>query len=142
MCRTYRIRIAALAERAGRARSGFLPPEEPPARDRALEYLRDGVGPAVALYQEASIDGAETLSPPESRRLDCVFEEWIELYAACYGVHLDVEASVAEAATLLGDGRSLRETARRLTGVPERAADGRQSTSNARVGARTRSEHG
>ncbi|WP_136687807.1 hypothetical protein [Halorhabdus amylolytica] len=142
MCRTYHIRVAALAERARRARSSFLPPEESPDHDRALEYLRDGVGPAVALYREAAIAGAEeALSPAESRRLDRALSDWLELYAACYGVHLDVEASAATAATLLGNGLTLRETARRLTGVPSGTGDGGRTRSNDGIVARTTSEH-
>ena len=120
MCRAYRIRVAALAERARRARSSFLPPEEPPDRDRATEYLRDGVSPAVELYREASIDGGDTrLSPPESRTLHRAFNDWLELYAACYGVHIDAESSLQNAAALLGSGLSLQETARRLTNTPD-----------------------
>ena len=143
VCRAYRVRVAALAERARRARSSFLPPEEPPDRDRALEYLRDGVGPAVALHREASIGAAEdSLSPRERRRLDRAFDDWIELYAACYGVHLDIDTSVTEAATLLEDGLTLREATVQLTGVPARTGDSDGERSDDVLGSRVRSERG
>lgn len=123
MCCPYHVRVAALGERARRARSDFLPPADPPDRDRALEYLRDGVAPAVGLYREARLAGeADTLSPAIEQPLDQILGEWLELYAACYDTFVEVDVTAARAAVLLADGATLREAAARLTGVPERAA--------------------
>lgn len=119
MSYSYRVRVQALAERARRARGSFLPPAESPDRERAREYLRDGVGPAVAIYQEATMGEHDTpLATDVSSALDRALAEWLELYAACYGVHVNADASVATAAELLTDGESLREVAVRLTGGP------------------------
>lgn len=119
MDRSYTIRVEALAERARRARCCFLPPENPPDRDRAREYLRDGVGPTVALYGEATMGSPGDSLPPQIRtRLDGVLNDWLELYAGCFGVHLQADATVARAADSLSECHDLRETARKLTGIP------------------------
>ncbi|WP_181684652.1 hypothetical protein [Halorhabdus salina] len=141
MSYAYRVRVQALAERARRARGSFLPPDEPPDRERAREYLRDGVGPAVALYQEASMGAGEMpLAADVSRALDRALVEWLELYAACYGVHVNADASIAAAAELFTDGGSLRDVAVRLTGVPDETADAMQDHSGAVVGVHGRSD--
>lgn len=119
MCNSNRVRVEALAERALRARGSFLPPESPPDSDRATEYLRDGVGPAIALFRESSMEGKHsTLSPSERQTLDRALNDWLELYAACYGIYIEAAATASEAAALVDDGRTLQETAARLTGVP------------------------
>lgn len=115
----YHCRVAALNERARRARSTFRPLEEPPARDRAMEYLRDGVATAVGLYREAPTAGErDPPAPGLWSELDNAFRAWLELYAACYGVFVEVEVSVVRAAALRERGLSLREMATRVTGVP------------------------
>ncbi|MFB6202430.1 MAG: hypothetical protein ABEI98_10525 [Halorhabdus sp.] len=134
MGRGYRVRVAALVERARRARSSFLPPAEPPDRDRAVEYLRDGVGPTVALYREASEeDGSDRLSAVESRQLDRALNEWFELYAACYGEFLDTTVTVPEVTAELDDGQTLQVTARQVTGIPGSTVSRDHDTTGARL---------
>ncbi|WP_154552064.1 hypothetical protein [Halorhabdus sp. CBA1104] len=141
MSSAYRVRVQALAERARRARGSFLPPTEPPDRDRARDYLRDGVGPAVALYQEATMGAHEPpLSADVSRALERTLAEWLELYAACYGVYTNVDISVAEAVEVRAETESLRELAVRLTGVPDPTVEAMQDHSGVVVGDNGRSD--
>ena len=46
--------------------------------------------------------------------------EWFELYAACYGVELEADFALREAADLLLDTRNIKDVAQLLTHVPER----------------------
>lgn len=118
----YADRIGALAQRARRTREAFDPPADPPAEDRALRYLREGLGPTVALYLEARTGDGDPVAfaPEEFSALEGAVNEWLELYAACYGVSLDAEFTVREAAVALLETRDVRDTARVLTRVPGR----------------------
>jgi hypothetical protein len=116
----YSRRIASLADRAQRDREGFNPPDSPPARQEALRYLCDGVGPAVALYIEART-GEEWVDfdPVEFALLERAMNDWLSLYARCHGVPLDADFTVREAAELLLQTHDLQDTAVMLTHVPE-----------------------
>jgi hypothetical protein len=46
--------------------------------------------------------------------------DWFELYAACYGVDVDSDVALREAAELLIDTHNIKDVAQILTGVPER----------------------
>lgn len=118
----YADRIAALARRARRARETFVPPADPPDEERALECLREGFGPTVALYVEARTGGGDPVafSGGEFDALERAVNDWLELYAACHGVAIDAEFTVREAATLLVQTHDVRDTAQLLTRVPER----------------------
>jgi hypothetical protein len=48
--------------------------------------------------------------------------DWLELYAACYGTDLDAAFTVREAAEILVRTENVRHTAEVLTKVPERDA--------------------
>lgn len=112
-------RIHALAERAQRDRAAFSPPAAPPAEDRAMAFLREGVGPAVSLYVEARTGGRMVHFPPaEYHALEGAMNTWLELYAACYGVDVDADWTVREAAELLVDTHNIRDVAVMLTHVP------------------------
>lgn len=123
----YWERIAANAERARRARDRFEPPPRPPDEARATEYLREGLGPAVYLYVEARTGGAPpvSFSEVEFTLLQRAINDWLELYARCYGVDLDAQFTVREAAELLVETHNIRDTARMLTKIPERGDAGR-----------------
>jgi hypothetical protein len=114
-------RIHRLADRATEDCAAFEPPADPPAADRAMEYLREGAGPAVSLYVEARTGGQMVHFPPdEYHALENAMNDWLELYAACYGVDVDSEVPLREAAQLLVDTHNIKDVAQILTGVPDR----------------------
>lgn len=114
-------RIHTLAERATEDCAAFEPPAEPPAEERAMEYLREGAGPAISVYVEARTGGLMVHFPPDTyHALEGAMNDWLTLYAACYGVDLSVEYTVREAAELLVDTHNIKDVAQILTGVPAR----------------------
>ena len=121
----YGDRIADLAERARRDRETFEPPETPPDEEAALTYARDGVGPVVAIYVDAraGADAPVAFDPAEFELLERAMNDWLELYAACYGVEIDAAFTVREAAELLIDTHDINDTAMLLTGVQPRNRD-------------------
>ncbi len=117
-------RIATLADRAHRDREAFEPPTEPPDEERAVAFLRDGAGPAVGLYIEAHTgDEPARLSPTELSLLERAMNDWLTLYARCYGASIDADFTVREAAELLLDTHDITDTAQLLTRTPPRATD-------------------
>lgn len=113
-------RVRELAREARAARESFEP-SVAPDEDRALEILREGFGPVVWVYVEGRTGGrAARYSQTDMRLLRQALNDWLELYARCYGVELDAEFTVREAAELLVETRNVRDTARVLTRVPER----------------------
>lgn len=118
----YHDRIVDLVRRAERDRTAFEPPADPPAEERALEYLREGAGPAIALYLEARTGGGEPVrfEPDAFESLETAMNAWLELYAACYGTDIDAEFTVREAAEILVRTENVRHTAEVLTKVPDR----------------------
>ncbi|MFB6072223.1 MAG: hypothetical protein ABEJ88_04560 [Halobacterium sp.] len=120
----YWDRIQAIATRAQRDRERFEPPEDPPDEDRAMEFLREGVGPAVSVYVEGRTGGERApFTDVELSLLERSLNSWLSMYAACYGVQLDADFSIREAATVLLDTRNVADTAQLLTRVPERHAE-------------------
>lgn len=114
-------RVHDLAEQATADCAQFEPPEHPPDEDRAMEILREGVGPAVSLYVEAKTGGLNVHFPPEEyRALEESINDWLALYGACYGVDIEPDVTVRVAAELLIDTHNIRDVAEVLTGVPER----------------------
>ncbi len=110
-------RIEALGEHARREREGFDSPEDPD--ERALAYLREGLWPVLELYIEVRSNG-ERLSQTEHATFEDALNEWLELYALCYGVGIDAEFSVRETAELFVETHNVRDTAQLLTHVPTR----------------------
>lgn len=113
-------RIAALSERARRDREAFEAPTDPPDEERALSYLTDGVGDVVGLYVEARTGEQVRFDEAEFALLERALNDWLELYAACYGVDIEASFTVREAAELLVETHSIRDTALLLTNVPDR----------------------
>lgn len=112
-----RDRIDALVERAHEERRTFEAPADP--HDRALTYLREGLWPVLERYIELRSNG-ERLSQAEHDALERALNGWLELYARCYGVDIEAEFAVREAAELFVDTHNVRDTAQLLTHVPAR----------------------
>lgn len=110
-------RIEGLGARARAERSAFEPPEDPD--ERAMEYLREGVGPAVAVYCESHTGGDPAVTGDDLIRLQEAFDAWLSLYARCYGVDLSGSYPIRTAAELLVDTHDVVDVAEVLTGVPE-----------------------
>lgn len=120
--RRFTERINTLADEATADRAAFEPPESPPDETQAMKYLRNGAGPAISLYVEARTGGQMVHFPPdEYHALEGAMNAWLELYAACYGVNIDAECTIREAAELLVDTHNIKDVAQILTGVPERS---------------------
>jgi len=118
MSTPYATRIERLERRAAAVADGFDP--DPPAQQRALSILRDGVGPTVAVYCEARTgESWARFSAAEFDRLEATLNRWLSLYAACYGVDLSGSYSVRTAAELLVDTHDVRDVAVALTGIPD-----------------------
>ena len=118
---SVRERIDELAARAERGRRAFDPPASPPDEERAMRYLREGLGPAIALYVESRTGGRFVhFAPDELGALEDAMNAWLELYARCYGVDLEAEFTVREASELLIETHNVRDVAQLLTDVPDR----------------------
>jgi hypothetical protein len=115
-------RIDDLATEARAASEAFVPPTDPPDEDEALRIVRERFGPTVSLFVEVRTGGRSVHFPPASYdRLEGAMNEWLGMYARCYGVELDADFEVRNAAQLLVDTHNARDVAQVLTGVPERA---------------------
>lgn len=118
---SYWDRVQALAARAQEDREGFDPPAEPPDEEQAMDYLREGVGPAVSVYVEGRTGGRQAaFTDVELTLLEQSLNTWLSLYAQCYGQNCDADISIREAATVLVDTRNVADTAQLLTHVPDR----------------------
>lgn len=120
MTTSFTDRIDELADRARREQAEFEPPTEPPDEDAALDYLVDGVGAVVGVYIEARTGDMVRLDDDTFASLERALNDWLELYAACYGVDLDAAFTVREAAEVLVETQNIRDTAALLTQVPDR----------------------
>jgi hypothetical protein len=112
-------RIVDVAERATTARERFEEPDDPD--ERAIDYLREGAGEAIAIYAEArTADDRVRFPEPEYRRLEGAMNDWLELYTRCYGVEIDARFTLPTAAELLVRTENVRDVAQLLTDVPSR----------------------
>ncbi|MGM0592096.1 MAG: hypothetical protein ACQETI_10805 [Halobacteriota archaeon] len=117
----YYERICDHAEAASDARAAFDPPARPPAEAEAMEFLRFGLGPLVTLYIEARTAGWDVrFSAEELELFHRATNDWLTLYAACYGVEFETDFTVREAAEILIRTHNIRDTAELLTHVPAR----------------------
>ena len=113
-------RLWQLSERAEREKRAFEPPNDPPDEEQAMDYLREGAGPAISLFVEARTGQHMIHFPPEEyHALEGAMNTWLSLYAACYGVDMTPEFTLREAAELLIDTHNVRDVAEMLTRVPE-----------------------
>jgi len=111
-------RIAALAEDAEAARASFETPADPPDEQLATQYLREGVGEAIAVYVDARSEEWDRFGREEFDDLERAMNVYLELYAACYGVDGNFEFTVREAAEAFVDTHNVADVAWILTGVP------------------------
>jgi len=117
----FAARIGEIADEATADCAAFEAPTDPPDAERAMSYLREGAGPAVSLYVEARTGGTMVHFPPDQyHALEGAMNDYLELYAACYGVEVTAEYALREAAELLIDTHNIKDVAQILTGVPER----------------------
>jgi hypothetical protein len=116
-------RIETLAERARQDREAFEPPPDPPDEEAALAYLTNGVGDVVALYIEARTGEMVRFDDAEFVLLERALNDWLEMYAACYGADLDAAFTVREVAELVVETHSIREAALLLTRIPRREGE-------------------
>jgi hypothetical protein len=112
--------VANLADRARRDVERFVEPETPPDDEQALAYLRDGVAPVVSVYVEGRTGEYAEFDDVEMALMERALNDWLTLYARCYGVEIEAAFTVREVAELVIETHNLRDTARLLTGVPER----------------------
>jgi hypothetical protein len=113
-------RLWRLAERAEREQQAFESPADLPDEEQAMDYLREGAGPAISLFVEARTgEHMIHFQPEEYHALEGAMNTWLSLYAACYGTDLDAEFALREAAELLVDTHNIKAVAEQLTHVPE-----------------------
>ncbi|MFC5366135.1 hypothetical protein [Salinirubrum litoreum] len=113
-------RTARLARRARDDTAAFDPPSDPPAEEEALGYLTDGVGEVVSTYVEARTGEFVRLTETEMTDLHRALNDWLALYARCYGRSVDPDVTVRTTAEVVLKTHSLRDTAQLLTSVPAR----------------------
>lgn len=115
----YRERIETFAARARRDQDRFDLPAELPAEERAMTYLREGLGPLTALYIEArTAEWDVEFSAAELEKLHRATNDWLSLYARCYGYDLDTDVTIRKVAEVLLETHNIRDTAQLLTHVP------------------------
>ena len=121
MASGYRDRIETLAARAANDRETFDPPSNPPDEERAMGFLREGLGPLVALYLEArTAEWDVEFSSAELEGFHRATNDWLALYTQCYGVTMDPDTTIRKAAEVLIETHNIRDTAQMLTQVPPR----------------------
>lgn len=113
-------RIATLADRARRDVEQFDEPDALPSEEQALSYLRNGVAEVVSVYVEGRTGEYAAFDDVEMALLERSLNDWLTLYARCYGATIDAAFTVREAAELVIETHNLRDTARLLTSVPTR----------------------
>ncbi|AGB37214.1 hypothetical protein [Natronococcus occultus] len=115
----YGSRIAALARQAERDRAAVELADAD--TEAAREYLREGAGQAIWWYVEARTgERPVAFSTAEFAAIERAMNDWLECYTRCYGVELEADFTVRQAAELLLETRNVVDTAQLLTGVPER----------------------
>jgi hypothetical protein len=88
-----------------------------------MEYLREGAGPAIALFCEARTGQHSIRFDPDAYdALEGAMNDWLELYAACYGVDIEADYPLRKGAELLIDTENIKDVAVVLTRVPDDAA--------------------
>ena len=113
-------RIDDLAASAHRDRTEFSPPDDPPDEERAMTYLREGFGQAVWCYVDARTNGFDQIDPGEFDALEGAMNDWLELYAGCYGYEISADITIRKAAELLLETHNVKDAAQVLTHVPAR----------------------
>jgi hypothetical protein len=115
-------RVEDQAERVREEREAFDPPADfEAAEDCAKRLCRDGIGPTILIYVEGRAGGELVAFDEETfDQLERTLNEWLALYARCYGVDADPDVTIRAAAEVFVDTHSATHAAEILTGVPER----------------------
>ncbi|WP_231183212.1 hypothetical protein [Haladaptatus sp. DYF46] len=116
----YRERIASLATRARDERESFDAPADPPDEVMAVSYLREGVGDVVSVYIDGRSGEFVRFDADEMERMERALNDWLALYARCYGYEIETDFTVREVAELVIKTHDLHDTAQLLTRVPDR----------------------
>ncbi|WP_458187100.1 hypothetical protein [Haladaptatus sp. NG-WS-4] len=114
----HRDRIADLADRARADRESFDPPADPPDEERALSYLRDGVGDVVAVYVDGRTGEFARFDGSEMADLERALNDWLALYARCYGHDIETDVTVREVAEMVVKTHDIYDAVQLLTHVP------------------------
>ncbi|GAA0199241.1 hypothetical protein ACFFQF_15900 [Haladaptatus pallidirubidus] len=114
----HRDRIADLAKRARADRKAFDPPANPPDEDRAVSILRSGVGDVVSVYVEGRTGEFARFDQWEMTRLERALNDWLALYARCYGHEIETEFTVREVAELVVKTHDIHDAVQLLTRIP------------------------
>ncbi|MCL9814615.1 hypothetical protein [Natranaeroarchaeum aerophilus] len=121
MASEHHERIERLAERARQERQGFDPPETTPAPERAQQFLQEGVGELVSLYIDGRSGGDfARFSEHEWDLLHRALDDWLQLYARCYGRRLERGFQIRTLAELVIDTHNLHDAVMMATKVPSR----------------------
>ncbi len=115
----YRDRIESLADRARNDREAFDPPADPPDEESAVAYLRDGVGDVVSVYVEGRTGEFVRFDGDEMATMEQALNDWVALYARCYGHDIETEFTVREVAELVLKTYDLHDAVQLLTQVPD-----------------------
>ncbi|MFB6177847.1 MAG: hypothetical protein ABEI99_12040 [Halobaculum sp.] len=117
--RPYGDRIRDLHEQYQTDLAAFSTPDDPPDTEQATTYLREGVGPAIAVYVDARAgDRGVTFTDSEFDRLHETLNGYLELYTRCHGETVECDWTVRVAAELLLDTGNVQDVAVMLTRVP------------------------
>lgn len=120
MASEHRDRIERLAERARQEHRAFEPPETTPAPERAQRYLREGVGELLAVYIDGRTGrGFAAFSEREWDLLHRALDDWLQLYARCYGRTLERGFQIRTLAELVVDTHNLYDAVTMATKVPD-----------------------
>jgi hypothetical protein len=116
----YRERIASLAERARNERESFDAPADPPDEEMAVSYLSEGVGEVVSVYIDGRTGEFVRFDADEMERMERALNDWLALYARCYGYEIETDFTVREVAELVIKTHDIHDTVQLLTRVPDR----------------------
>jgi len=97
----YRERIAELAERARDERESFDAPADLPDEEMAVSYLSEGVGDVVSVYINGRSGEFVRFDGDEMERMERALNDWVALYARCYGYEIETDFTVREVAELV-----------------------------------------
>ena len=124
MASEHRERIERLAERARRDRETFEPPTPVPAPEQGQQYLQDGVGELVSLYIDGRSGGNfAAFSEREWELLHRALDDWLQLYARCYGQELERGFQIHTLTELVVDTHNLHDAVVMATKVPDPKRD-------------------
>ena len=111
-------RIDELVRKAEADQVDFCWPADPPAVDRAMEYLTEGAGQVIVLYAHLRTGGRNyPFSPDEFAALEWAMNTWFRLHAACLGERIDPNVSLRTAAEAFVDTEDIVAVAATVTGV-------------------------